>query len=63
MAREDIAKVRGLAGELGYRLEPLPIRRCWQLIAEETGDAAQRTDGATCRELALNIVCGTQKKG
>ena len=47
MAREDIAKVRGLAGELGYRLEPLPIRECWQLIDEETGDAAQRADGAT----------------
>ena len=47
MAREDIAKLRELAGELGYRLEPLPIRWCWQLIDEDTGEAAQRADGAT----------------
>ena len=54
MARDDDAKLRAQAAERGYRLEPLPIRRCWQLIDERTGEAARRPDGAT----AFNVVQG-----
>ena len=54
MARDDIAKVRGLAGELGYRLEPLPIRGCWQIVNESMGEIAKRPDGAT----AFNVDSG-----
>ena len=47
MARDDLGKLRGLAGEKGYRLDKLPQRGCWQLINEETGEIAKRPDGAT----------------
>ena len=51
MARDDIGKLRGLAGERGYQLDKLPQRGCWQLIEEATGEIAKRPDGAT----AFNI--------
>ena len=47
MARDDMGKLRGLAGEKGYRLDKLPQRGCWQLVNEKTGEIAKRPDGAT----------------
>ena len=47
MARDDMGKLRALAGENGYRLDKLPQRGCWQLVNEETGEIATRPDGAT----------------
>ena len=47
MARDDMGKLRALAGENGYRLDKLPQRGCWQLINEEMGEIAKRPDGAT----------------
>ena len=35
--RDNLAKLRGLAGEKGYRLEKAPIRDCWFLVNEATG--------------------------
>ena len=47
MARDDIGKLRGLAGEKGYRLDKLPQRGCRQLVEEATGKIAEKPDGAT----------------
>ena len=54
MARDDLGKLRGLAGEKGYRLDKLPQRGCWQLVDEATGEIAERPDGAT----AFNVSPG-----
>ena len=64
MARDDIAKMRGLAAELGYRLEPLPVKQCWQLVDEETGEVAKRPDCATAFNVCLvrlNVALRTWK--
>jgi hypothetical protein len=45
--RDDVAKLCGLAGEFGYRLERAPIRDCWFLVNEETGAAAMREEYMT----------------
>ena len=35
--RDDLGKLRGIAGELGYKLVKAPIRGCWFLVDERTG--------------------------
>jgi hypothetical protein len=45
--RDDMAKLRGLAGEKGYRLERAPISETWFLIDEETGERAMSERGTT----------------
>jgi hypothetical protein len=45
--RDNIAKLRGLAGEKGYRLEKAPIRDSWFLINEATGQLAVSDRGTT----------------
>ena len=52
MARDDEAKLRAQAAESGFRLEPLPVRKCWQLVNETTGEIAKRPDGATAFNVA-----------
>ncbi len=44
--RDDTAKLRGLAGELGYELVKAPIRGCWFLV-DEKGDNAVSDRGTT----------------
>lgn len=38
--RDNLAKLRGLAGEKGYQLEKGPISGTWFLINEENGQLA-----------------------
>jgi hypothetical protein len=38
--RDDLARLRGLAGEKGFRLEKAPPRDCWFLIDEKNGKLA-----------------------
>jgi hypothetical protein len=45
--RDDMAKLRGLAGEKGFRLEKAPISETWFLIDEKTGDRAMSDRGTT----------------
>ena len=37
--RDDLARLRGLAGELGFSLLRLPPRDTWKLIDDKTGKA------------------------
>ena len=56
--------MRGLVAELGYQLEPLPIKQCWELVHEETGEVAKRPDGATAFNVCLvrlNVALRTWK--
>jgi hypothetical protein len=45
--RDNLAKLRGLAGEEGYRLDKAPIRDCWFLVNEKTGKPAVSDKGTT----------------
>jgi hypothetical protein len=45
--RDDIANLRSLAGELGYRLEQAPISGSWFLVNEDTGELAMSDRGTT----------------
>ena len=45
--RDNLAKLRGLAGEKGYRLEKAPISGTWFLIDEKTGWKAIGERGTT----------------
>ena len=45
--RDNIAKLRGLANETGYRLEKAPISGTWFLIEEKTGEKAMSDRGTT----------------
>ncbi len=45
--RDNLAKLRGLAGEHGYRLEKAPISGTWFLIEEVTGEKAMSDRGTT----------------
>ena len=47
MARDDLGKLRGLAGDVGYRLDKLPMRDRWHLTDEKTGKVAEKPNGAT----------------
>ena len=47
MARDDMGRPRGLAGEEGYRLEKAPMRGCWFLINEATGKLAIKPNETT----------------
>lgn len=44
--RDNLAKLRGLANETGYRVEKAPIRDCWFLVNETTGHLAISSTGA-----------------
>jgi hypothetical protein len=45
--RDNLAKLRSLAGEKGYELEKAPIRDCWFLVNERTGKPAVSDKGTT----------------
>ena len=45
--RDDLARLRGLAGAKGFRLEKAPPRDCWFLINEKTGKLAVSDRGTT----------------
>jgi hypothetical protein len=45
--RDNLAKLRSLAGEKGYRLEKAPIGGTWFLIEEVTGQLAVSDRGTT----------------
>ena len=45
--RDNLAKLRSLTGEKGYRLEKAPIRDCWFLIDEKTDRPAVSDRGTT----------------
>jgi hypothetical protein len=45
--RDNLAKLRGLANDAGYRLEKAPIRDSWFLISEATGQLAISDRGTT----------------
>ena len=45
--RDNLAKLRSLAGETGYRLERAPIRDTWFLVHEATGEKAMSERGTT----------------
>ena len=45
--RDNLAKLRSLAGERGYRLEKAPISGTWFLIEEVTGHPAMSDKGTT----------------
>ena len=45
--RDNLAKLRGLASERGYRLEKAPISGTWFLIDEVTGEKALSDRGTT----------------
>ena len=45
--RDNLAKLRSLTGEKGYRLKKAPIRDCWFLIDEKTDRPAVSDRGTT----------------
>jgi hypothetical protein len=45
--RDNLAKLRGLAGEKGYQLEKAPMSGSWFLIDEVTGEPAVSDKGTT----------------
>jgi hypothetical protein len=45
--RDNLAKLRSLAGEKGYRMEKAPISGTWFLIDEKTGEQAMSDRGTT----------------
>jgi hypothetical protein len=44
---DEVAKLRGLPGELGYDLVKAPIRGCWFLVNEAPGQPAMSDRGTT----------------
>jgi hypothetical protein len=46
-SRHNLAKLRGLADEKGYRPEKAPISGTWFLIDAETGELAMSERGTT----------------
>jgi hypothetical protein len=45
--RDNLAKLRSLAGEKGYNLVRAPIRDCWFLVNDATGEMALSPKGTT----------------
>jgi hypothetical protein len=45
--RDNLTKLRSLAGEKGYRLEKAPISGTWFLVNEATGQLAVSDRGTT----------------
>ena len=45
--RDNLSKLRSLAGEKGYRLRKGPISGTWFLVKEETGELAMSDRGTT----------------
>ena len=45
--RDDLARLRGLAGEKGFRVEKAPSRDCWFLIDEKSNELAVSDRGTT----------------
>lgn len=45
--RDNLAKLRSLAGEKGFELEKAPIRDCWFLVDEKSGKPAISYKGTT----------------
>lgn len=60
--RDDLAKLRSLAGELGYRLERAPARGCWFLMHEATGKAAVSERGTTAFGVVRALTFLTKKQ-
>jgi hypothetical protein len=45
-SRDDIAQLRTLAAEKGYRLEPAVMGGCWRLMDDVTGTPATSENGS-----------------
>ena len=61
--RDNLAKLRGLAGEKGYRLESAPISGTWFLVDERTGARAMSDRGTTAfsAERAIKFLSALSK--
>ena len=53
--RDNLAKLRSLAGEKGYRLRKGPISGTWFLVDEVTGELAMSDRGTTAFSVARAI--------
>ena len=54
-SREDIAALRALAAEKGYRLEPAIMGGCWRLMDDVTGKPATNENGSAAFTVAEAI--------
>ena len=52
MARDDIARLRGLAGEKGFRIEKAIARGCFHLVDEKTGEVTIKPNGSAAFTMA-----------
>ena len=65
MARNDIAKLRGLASEQGYTVERALVKNRWRLTHETTGKAAVNEHGSTAFTIraAIKFLHGVADRG
>ena len=53
--RNEIARLRGLCGEKGFRLERALMKDRWRLIDEKTGKPALNVRGSTAFDIKAAI--------
>ena len=65
MARDDIAKLRGLCGEKGYTAERALMRNRWRLTEAKSGTAAVNEHGSTAFTIkaAIKFLNGLKAPG